>query len=157
MTPTVPNLTLYPSSINDYQSKFLNSKSPGIINFHSTLTVDLENFVSDIHTQLNSVKKLRMDLYKQIQIIAKEAFDNEFVSLQIFGSIATGLALPSSDMDISISGLKMFGDRNVLLEYMETLNNKLSSLDCIQQKLLISTATVPVIKLVYLLYNAIGS
>jgi len=69
----------------------------------------------------------------------------------MYGSMKTGLAIDSSDMDVLVSGI--FGkngpiDRPYLISQMNVLHKKLNSVYCLESNSLIETATVPVIKIV---------
>jgi len=98
--------------------------------------------------------------------------------IQMYGSMATGLAIDSSDMDLLISGIfnsnmkvvdipglnfNKYVDRHMLVEYMRRLFATLSLpkpveesqrkgtlRDFIESSQIIETASVPVIKLVSL-------
>ncbi len=89
-------------------------------------------------------------IQSQIKSIFKE--DGKNVVVQKYGSMANGLAIDSSDMDILISGLYFQSrDRGELIEKMRKLNAHFqSSLYCLESNNLIETASVPVIKLVSL-------
>ena len=76
------------------------------------------------------------------------------VSVQMYGSMATGLAIDSSDMDLLVSGVfdQSNGnggvDRYNLVEQMKKLYVELNDLYCLKSNNIIETASVPVIKLV---------
>lgn len=69
----------------------------------------------------------------------------------MYGSMATGLAIDSSDMDILVSGVfsdVQVIDRPLLIEQMRRLHKQMNTLFCLESNSLIETATVPVIKIV---------
>ena len=69
----------------------------------------------------------------------------------MYGSMATGLAIDSSDMDVLVSGVfNQDGliDRMNLIEQMKRLHKHLNKLYCLESNSIIETATVPVIKIV---------
>jgi DNA polymerase sigma len=79
------------------------------------------------------------------------------VQTKIFGSCATGLALTSSDIDISVSGLEAY-DRFALGDYLLLISNALNQFKWVTSNDPILTASVPVLKLVrnnpnYFLFN----
>jgi DNA polymerase sigma len=69
------------------------------------------------------------------------------VKLLIFGSLATGLALDSSDMDLAVTGLNIY-DRSNIVESLQKLSTSLKSLRYVYDMKSIETASVPVIKMV---------
>jgi DNA polymerase sigma len=70
----------------------------------------------------------------------------------IYGSIATGLALEGSDVDIAIRNLKI-ESKDQCLEEMHKLNNSLSKLPFVIESKEIHAISVPVIKLVFHVYK----
>ena len=65
--------------------------------------------------------------------------------MKIFGSLITGLALESSDMDMAVTGLEI-SDRTTLIDDMHTLTRALDDWDLVQELKSIETASIPVIK-----------
>ncbi len=65
----------------------------------------------------------------------------------MYGSMATGLALEGSDVDVAIAGLPIY-NREQLLACMQMLYYALERQDFVLECKLIPAATVPVIKLV---------
>ena len=65
--------------------------------------------------------------------------------MRVFGSLITGLALVSSDMDMAVTGLDIT-NREALVEDMHTLADGLEDWDLIQDLKSIPTASIPVIK-----------
>lgn len=51
---------------------------------------------------------------KKLQTMAEAAFPNRNPKIKIFGSIKTGLALETSDMDIAVTGLKIDGREEMI-------------------------------------------
>jgi len=62
-----------------------------------------------------------------------------------FGSLVTGLALESSDMDMAVTNL-FLPDRDKMLETLDLFANPLDKSDTIKDLNAISTASIPVIK-----------
>ena len=62
-----------------------------------------------------------------------------------FGSLVTGLALESSDMDIAITNLYL-PDREKMIECLDIFAEKIKKWEMIQDLNAISTASIPVIK-----------
>lgn len=72
-------------------------------------------------------------------------FPGEKPDIKVFGSLITGLALVSSDMDMVVTGL-VIDDRQTMIEQMFTLAEGLKGWDLIQDLKAIDTASIPVIK-----------
>lgn len=69
----------------------------------------------------------------------------------MYGSMATGLAIDSSDMDVLVSGAfssKGPVDRSTIIQQMKKLHKHLNYIYCLESNDLIETATIPVIKIV---------
>lgn len=84
-------------------------------------------------------------MHKRIENIARNELNCERIVVKVFGSLITGLALESSDMDMAITGLEIT-DRQTLIEDMRTLTQALNSWDLIKDLKSIDTASIPVIK-----------
>jgi len=71
------------------------------------------------------IKKIVEELKKR----AKEYYGERLISLAIFGSVAKGLATPSSDIDFLITLKSLYPSNfEVYREYYEKVESKLSSL-----------------------------
>ena len=75
--------------------------------------------------------------------VARDTFPELSLSFDVYGSMATKLAIDTSDMDIAIYGIQPEARGQALL----TLHEKLKERVSVRQNTLISTASVPVIKL----------
>ena len=69
------------------------------------------------------------------------------VTVEVYGSVAAGLALDTSDIDIGICGLKA-NDKESVLNIMELIVKALSDKGIIVSSQIIQSASVPVIKTV---------
>lgn len=65
----------------------------------------------------------------------------------MYGSMANGLAIDSSDVDLSVTGIDFKGNRELLISEMKNLYEKLEFLKSTSSIKFIETATVPIIKL----------
>ena len=83
---------------------------------------------------------------KIINQICKDAFPDKPVRLDVFGSLATGLALESSDMDLVITGLRIDGRDDVIQNIM-ILKSYFNNYECFTNIKAIESASIPVIKL----------
>jgi DNA polymerase sigma len=65
--------------------------------------------VKEIERKLESVRKERQsviyDLQKIVQGSYKKGFNNQFVITRMYGSMASGLAIEQSDVDLAVVGL----------------------------------------------------
>ena len=77
--------------------------------------------------------------------MARSELNCERIVVKVFGSLITGLALESSDMDMAVTGLDI-SDRTTLIEDLHTLTQALDSWDLIKELKSIETASIPVIK-----------
>ncbi|CDW83969.1 UNKNOWN [Stylonychia lemnae] len=113
--------------------------------------------------KLQKTEHERQTAFKIIEQFVKEAYQGKAliiqyileyvdVKIQMYGSMATGLAIDSSDMDVLVSGVfNQEGgviDRLNLIEQMKRLHKQLNKLYCLESNSIIETATVPVIKIV---------
>jgi len=73
--------------------------------------------------------------------------DEEQVDLRIFGSCATGLSLPTSDIDLGITGFEAH-PRTDLIYVLINLANVLEKLPWVKSIERIFTANIPIIKMV---------
>ena len=74
-------------------------------------------------------------------------FPGESPKLELFGSLVTGLALESSDMDLAVTNLHI-ADRYQMIEDLKNLWYGLKSWRCLETCKAIETASIPVIKMV---------
>lgn len=81
-----------------------------------------------------------------IKNAAVHIFNSKDICARIYGSMATSLALPESDLDIVLSGLQVF-DRAEVVEAIKKLANGLSKQSYVVSCKSITTAKMPVIKL----------
>jgi len=84
-------------------------------------------------------KKIILDL-------CKHAFEDESIKLDVFGSIATGLALETSDIDLVVTGLKIEG-RDDAISHIRTLKDHFEGCQYFSNIKAIEGASIPVIKL----------
>lgn len=95
------------------------------------------------------MKPERDFVYNKILKITKETFSGQNPELKLFGSLITGLALESSDMDVAVTGLYI-EDRYAVVCELQKLASALQDWKCLESFKCIETASIPVIKLVRL-------
>ena len=94
---------------------------------------------------MNHYAKERDFVHRKIERIARTQLNCDRIVVRVFGSLITGLALTSSDMDMAVTGLDIT-DRSALIEDMHTLADGLENWDLVQELKAIDTASIPVIK-----------
>lgn len=81
------------------------------------------------------------------KLISEVSPSDNIPKIKQFGSLVTGLALESSDMDMAVTNLSL-PNREKMIESLDLFADKLREWDMIQDLNAISTATIPVIKAV---------
>lgn len=122
----------------------------------------MKNKVKDIDELKDSVRKERQGFISIVETIVKDTFSNRdgngFVGIKTFGSMATELAIETSDVDLVVTGLssyhhygREYSGKNQLLRMMQKLFDNLTFLKDkgqIYRMKFIHGANVPIIKLV---------
>ena len=83
----------------------------------------------------------------KIQKICQDIFLGQNPKLELFGSLTTGLALESSDMDLAVTGLYI-SDRYAVVCELNKLSEGIQDWPCLSSFKAIETASIPVIKMV---------
>ena len=80
------------------------------IGLYQWLSKWIEKETNQITTMVNLVQKYRYEIKHDLEMIAYETFNNmhKDVKAHIYGSVATNLMLPESDMDIVITGVNSY-------------------------------------------------
>ena len=102
-----------------------------------------EKFTNDFKPFLNRIVNLFQSLITSIS----EEFSK--VVLTIYGSHSTGLALTTSDLDITIRNIEIHS-KDSLYHYMDLIAKKIQELPPIKSIRSIKTASVPVLKIVFI-------
>ena len=113
--------------------------------FYESFDQKILAHTSKLQATINHYAVERDFVHKRIETIAKASLKCDRLVVRVFGSLITGLALASSDMDMAVTGLDIT-DRAGLIEDMHTLADGLESWDLIQELKAIDTASIPVIK-----------
>ena len=98
--------------------------------FYKVFDQHIVDHTYEIQAKIEGFKAERAFVHKRIENIAKTELNCDRIVVKIFGSLITGLALESSDMDMAITGLEIT-DRQTLIEDMRTLTQALNSWDLI--------------------------
>ena len=104
-----------------------------------------------VQLKLDSVRKEREEAISIIEKLVKakygKQFSASFVGVKTYGSMASGLAIDSSDVDLAVTGLYFNGNRDKHLVEMRSLFEDLKNLKTKSDVQYIDTATIPIIKL----------
>jgi predicted nucleotidyltransferase len=135
----------------DSSAKLLNSEefpplapSPQVKPNYAKLTSELEKLQSKIENEIEDLKPARISLMDKVSDIVRSLFPRSFI--QLYGSNATGLALPSSDIDIVVVNSGVYSSEH-LVASLKFLGNVLSNCSWVSQIIVLDKAAVPVVKL----------
>lgn len=138
------------------------------VNGNNESSKDIADNVSNVFINNSNERKLNREIYYEaskcrafvtkmmpfchsvrdnIKNVAAKTFNSKDICAHIYGSMATSLALPESDLDIIISGLNVL-DREQTIRAIQSLSKELSRLNYVISCKDIITARVPLIKLV---------
>jgi predicted nucleotidyltransferase len=85
----------------------------------------MANMVRDIDLKLDGVRKERENAIGIIEGIVRETYKNHsygsYVGIRWYGSMASGLAIEQSDVDLAVVGLDFQGNREVQTREMSKL------------------------------------
>lgn len=120
------------------------------------LNDQIKNMLKETERLLESVRKERNSVINSIENLVKQTYQGcsssqhgQYVGIKMYGSMASGLAIEQSDVDLAVVGLDLQGDKDIQIREMRRLCDQL---DCFMKSKLtslkfIETASVPVIKL----------
>ena len=103
--------------------------------------------MNEIKVKIEILKPERDFVFQKISKTVDAIYDGKMAKLLLFGSLSTGLALESSDMDLAVTGLYL-SDKYAMVTEMQKLANVLQKWEFAESFKYIDTATVPVIKMV---------
>lgn len=113
--------------------------------FYENFDTKILSHTRDLSAQISHYSAEREFVHQKIEQIARTSLKSDRLIVRVFGSLITGLALVSSDMDMAVTGLDIT-NREALVEDMHTLADGLQSWDLIDDLKTIATASIPVIK-----------
>ena len=114
---------------------------------YKKLDQEITDFANQITYNLKLLQPDRESVLNWIKRLASDAYLNQSPQVAVFGSLTTGLALESSDMDLAITDLKI-EDRYAMIAEMQKLSNLMQDWECLESFKFIDTASIPVIKMV---------
>eukprot|EP00826_Nyctotherus_ovalis_P054015 TRINITY_DN7054_c0_g1_i4.p1 TRINITY_DN7054_c0_g1~~TRINITY_DN7054_c0_g1_i4.p1 ORF type:complete len:649 (-),score=120.77 TRINITY_DN7054_c0_g1_i4:764-2710(-) len=116
------------------------------------LSQDIKKAVDELEAYNNSLYPVCEGIRKVIETQAAKAFSNKAVQAILYGSASLGLALESSDVDITLTNLEALSSEGYLQNLLK-FGQYLETQDFVEECKVITTARVPVIKLVILLHQ----
>ena len=123
--------------------------------FFNKLNQDIASFASSIEAHNKSLAIITEDLHNVLLKFVRDSFDGIFcisiddkLTLSLYGSAASGFALPTSDIDLGVCGLKLI-NKEEITEAMNRIAEKLKSENMVSKVTVIPFASVPVIKMVF--------
>mmetsp|Transcript_17072 Transcript_17072/g.16766 ORF Transcript_17072/g.16766 Transcript_17072/m.16766 type:complete len:477 (-) Transcript_17072:43-1473(-) len=118
----------------------------GEARYYDRLDNEIYRFVESIEKKISSVSAERNIIESKILEICQSAFKEQSVTLDKFGSLTTGLALESSDLDLVVTGLKI-EDRDDVVEHIRILTTYFNQSEYFRKVNAIEGASFPIIKL----------
>lgn len=114
------------------------------------LNLDIKKAVDDLEAYNNSLHPVCECIRRAIEAQATKAFAKQAIQAVLYGSASLGLALESSDVDITLTSLEALSSEGYLQNLLK-FGQHLETQDFVEECKVITTARVPVIKLVLLL------
>lgn len=111
---------------------------------YAKLTVELERLQKRIEGEVEDLKPTRFSLMDKLNEVVGALFPGSFI--QLYGSYASGLALPSSDIDIIVVNTGVYNSE-LLVSSLKYLGSALASEKWTSQVTVLDKAAVPVVKL----------
>ena len=119
--------------------------------FFENLNHEICMEITECDVYMNNMMPFCSKLREIIESLAIRAFGriqcSAEITVEMYGSMATRLALPASDLDIIVCGLAIYS-REDAMDAVNLFTKDLENAACVVQCTAIATAKVPVIKLV---------
>ena len=120
---------------------------PEDVAFHIAVDTQLTTIITDLKARSDSLKSHFDCVLERLRKIVRDSFNEDSLSLSVYGSVATGLLVPGSDMDTCLTGISNL-TRDEGLSLLQTLSDNLALFAWVVEKKYIPTASIPVLKLV---------
>lgn len=142
------NTPLQPSSDPQYMQYLYE------IYIYQKLSNEISSETDQITIMVDMIKKYRLEIKNEIEAIAIQTFKDSHMNVQshIYGSVATELALPESDMDIMVTGVNSFGSKEAHQSNISALLDSLQAyfdVEIMPKSSKILNTQVPIIKLAF--------
>lgn len=135
------------------QSKLITTMSDADKKFFAYLNKSIGALLSEVEQHSARMKQIYTCLLERIKRVTQLVFPGQNkLDCLVYGSYATDLLVAYSDMDVCITGFNSM-NRIQALEVLQTLSYKLELFGWCPDVKNISGATVPVIKIVRLIYS----
>ncbi len=115
--------------------------------FYHQLTKEIEMIVAKIHEYHQRLESYRAKLLGLLEQSIIKHFAPKKVTVEMYGSMKTNLAVERSDIDLRVGGLPASGPEDIK-QAAKLLERKLRTVKSVKSTAFILTARVPVIKLV---------
>jgi predicted nucleotidyltransferase len=101
---------------------------------------------------LNNVERERNEAISIIRNLVRQAYpEHQYlhtrIGVTLYGSMASGLAIDKSDIDLAVTGHSFHGNKDTQVTIMYLLVKRLEVLSCKNTLQFIESATIPVIKM----------
>ncbi|CAD8050875.1 unnamed protein product [Paramecium primaurelia] len=110
------------------------------------LDMDMREFNDLNLTRNQEILQMRRIIYDRISFVINQLFREFNSTVRLFGSCATGLALPESDIDIGITGFELFPSTQLNVPIQKIIDF-LQKMKWVKNIRAITTSNMPLIKL----------
>lgn len=114
--------------------------------FSAIMNSKIDEVITELENHTQRLELGRKIIQQRISTIVNRTFESDTVYVQEYGSFATRLLTPYSDIDLSIQGCLML-DRDQAIEMLQVLCDNLKLFGFVKSATSILTAIVPVIKI----------
>lgn len=123
--------------MQQYEEPMENVIDEKVEKFFQNFDWQIIQLVKEVERKIDSVRKEREGVISIIGEIVKQSYNgysqyglsnNGFVGVKMYGSMASNLAIDSSDVDLSVTGIDFKGNRELLIKEMRSLYEKLEFL-----------------------------
>ncbi len=115
--------------------------------FFKNLSQNINKVIDELKNFSNGLESQRKIIIKKIEEVTKSSFPENEIFLKEYGSYATKLLTPFSDVDLSIQHHNQFLGKNGAVKMLSILNDNLSLYEFVLETQPIFTAIVPVLKI----------
>lgn len=115
---------------------------------NDVVTQNIENVLLKLENFHKTLEPFRTKLLEVLAKAIKKSLEPNQVEVEMYGSMRNGLAIENSDIDLRITGLDLCG-QDEIREMILKLEKKIKSERYIKSLTSITTAKVPVLKLVF--------